>query len=273
MLLQVSHAENRCKPLNLATLLSSWNKARTGAVTTLDYDNQGTGLALKLISEISEEVCSQLHSGIMKTARKVLLDEIVGFTISDSLASKKAQKNSKIIPVNEPAKSFPSPERVVITQTSKKIDQQPENPDEKDHAIGNEVVLENTVESERCYGGETVGPPPRMKSIGTFENFCAACTLVSRAIFCSCLEVMWNAIAYDPVADHSSAWRKKKLWYSPDYVVEKNIPYKDHYRLIEKPPADSVCIDFCHIFFLRICSVYFLNSIYFLTASIQTGLL
>lgn len=246
MLLQVYHAEDKYKPLNLATLLNSWNKARSGAVTTHDDSNQGTGIALNLISEISEEVCSQLHSGIMKTARKVLLDEIVGFIISDSLATKKAQKHSKIITVNEPAKSFSSHEKVVLTQTSKKNEQQPESPDKKDHASGDEVVVEHSVESERC---ETMTPPSSMKSIGTFENFCAACTLVNRAIFCSCLEVMWNAIAYDSVADYSSTWRRKKIWYSPGYALEKNIPYKDRYRLTEKPPADSVCIDVCRIFY------------------------
>lgn len=27
-----------------------------------------------------------------------------------------------------------------------------------------------------------------------------------------CMEVMWNAVFYDTVAEHSSAWRKRKLW-------------------------------------------------------------
>lgn len=263
LVLQVYHAENKCKPLNLAILLNDWRKARTGAVTTTHDDNnqdtsrtgaitthdnnQATGLALNLISEISEVVCSQLHSGIMKAARKVLLDEIVGSIISDSLATKRMQKNPKIVPVIESEKSFSSHGRDIGTQTSKKNEMQPENPDE-DYAIGDEVEVQHTVDNERYYGVETMRPPPSMKSVGSFENFCAAYTVVSRTIFCSCLEVMWNAICYDPVADYSSAWRKKKRWYSPDYVVGQTIPYKEYTQQIKKLPANFVCIDICHIF-------------------------
>lgn len=237
--LMVYHAENKYKPLNLATLLNTWGKARIGAVTTHDDNNQDTGLALNLISEISEVVCSQLHFGIMKTARKVLLDEIVSFIISDSLAMRRTQKNPKIIPVIESAKTFSSHGRVVGTRTSKRNEWQPENSD-KDYATnGDEVEVENTVDIERCYCGETVRSPPRMKSIGSLENFCAAYTVVSRTVFYSCLQVMWNAIFYDPVADYSSAWRKMKLWYSPGYV-EQSIPYKEFSRPIAKLPADSL---------------------------------
>lgn len=245
-LLQVHHAENKYKPLNLATLLNTWEKARIGAVTMHDDNNQDAGVALNLISEISEEVCSQLHFGIMKTARKVLLDEIVSFIISDSLATRRTQKNPTM-PVIVSAKTFSSHGRVVGTGASKKNEWQPDNSDKDCATIGDEVEIENTVDIERCYGGEIVRSPPRMKSIGSFENFCAAYTVVSRTIFYSCLQVMWNAIFYDPVADYSSSWRKMKLWYSPGYV-QQSIPHKEFSRPIAMLPADSVCIDVFHIF-------------------------
>ncbi|KAG6403092.1 hypothetical protein SASPL_135309 [Salvia splendens] len=193
----VYHTENKFKPLNLATLLNTWRKARIRAVTTYDDNGEGTGLALKLVSEISDEVCSQLHSGIMKTARKVLLDEIM------------------------------------------EDEWRPENPAEKDHAIWDEVEVEHTVDSEICYGGDTMKPPPSMKSIGSFENFCAAHTVVSRTLFYSCLEVMWNAICYDPVADYTSSWRRKRRWYDPGYVARQRF-HKEFSQPIEKLPADSL---------------------------------
>lgn len=236
--LMVHHAENKYKPLNLATLLNTWEKARIGAVTMHDDNNQDAGVALNLISEISEEVCSQLHFGIMKTARKVLLDEIVSFIISDSLATRRTQKNPTM-PVIESAKTFSSHGRVVGTGASKKNEWQPDNADKDCATIGDEVEIENTVDIERCYGSEIVRSPPRMKSIGSFENFCAAYTVVSRTIFYSCLQVMWNAIFYDPVADYSSSWRKMKLWYSPGYV-QQSIPHKEFSRPIAMLPADSI---------------------------------
>ncbi|KAH6764902.1 SET domain protein 25 [Perilla frutescens var. hirtella] len=241
--LMVYHVENKYKRSNLITLLDTWTKAKIGAVTAHNSNDEGTGLTLNLISEISEEVCSQLHSGIMKTARKVLLDEIVSFIISDSLATKRTQKNPKIIPVIESAKSFPSHGKVVCTRTSNKNEWQPKKTDEKDYAaIRDEVEVEHTVDVERCYGGEIVNmrSRPSMKSIGSFENFCAAYNVVSRTIFYSCLQVMWNAIFYDPVADYSSAWRKMKLWHSTGRVVEQSIQYNSFSRQIEKLPADSL---------------------------------
>ncbi|XP_042015805.1 histone-lysine N-methyltransferase ATXR7-like isoform X3 [Salvia splendens] len=234
----VYHTENKVKPLNLATLLNTWRKARIGAVTTYDDNDEGTGLALNLVSEISDEVCSQLHSGIMKTARKVLLDEIVMSVVSDSIAMKRTQKNPKIVPVIESVKSVSSDGRVLDTHMPKKNEWQPENPVEKDHAIWDEVEVEHTVDSERCYGGDTMKPPPSMKSTGSFENFCAAHTVVSRTLFYSCLEVMWNAICYDPVADYTSSWRKKRRWYDPGYVARQRF-HKECSQPIEKLPADS----------------------------------
>ncbi|XP_047954293.1 histone-lysine N-methyltransferase ATXR7 isoform X4 [Salvia hispanica] len=235
----VYHTENKVKPLNLATLLNTWRKARIGgAVTTYDNNDEGTGLALNLVSEISDEVCSHLHSGIMKTARKVLLDEIVMSIVSDSIAMKRTQKNPKIVPVIESVKSVSSDGRVLETHMPKKNEWQPENPVEKDHAIWDEVEVEHTVDSERCNGGDTMKPPPSMKSIGSFENFCAAHAVVSRTLFYSCLEVMWNAICYDPVADFTSSWRRKRRWYDPGYVARQRF-HKEFSQPIEKLPADS----------------------------------
>lgn len=31
-------------------------------------------------------------------------------------------------------------------------------------------------------------------------------------LFDYCMQVMWNAVFYDTVAEYSSAWRKRKLW-------------------------------------------------------------
>ncbi|KAL8523875.1 hypothetical protein ACS0TY_013726 [Phlomoides rotata] len=224
---KIYHTDNKYKPLNLETLLNSWTKSRLEEVVTHDTNDQGTGLVLNFISEISEVVCSQLHSGIMKTARKVLLDEIVSCIISDSLVMKKTHKNHKIIPVVESATSFSSYGRA------------PKCDEEEYAATGNELEVMHIADNERCCSGDTVRSPPGMKSIGSFENFCAAYTVVSRMLFDSCLQVMWNAVFYDLVSEYSSAWRKRKRW-SSNYVVEQCIPYKALPLPIEKLPAVSL---------------------------------
>lgn len=99
-----------------------WGTDRLGAVVVHDANDQGTGSVLNLISEISEEVCSQLHAGIMKTARKVLLDEIVSGTISDFLATKKYHQNQKVGRILESAKSVSSCGKMVSTCRLNKYD-------------------------------------------------------------------------------------------------------------------------------------------------------
>ncbi|KAL0361968.1 UNVERIFIED_CONTAM: Histone-lysine N-methyltransferase ATXR7 [Sesamum radiatum] len=216
------------KPSDLESLLNTWRTARHGAVFGHDVNDQLAGSAFNLISEISEEVCLQLHFGIMKTARKVVLDEIVSCVISDSLATKKSNKNHKIEPLIHSAKSCCSYRRM-----SEECQVRNEHA-----AVGDEVEVCNSVE-ERC-SSETMRSPLSMKSVGGFENFCAAYMAVSRMLFDSCLQVMWNAIFYDPVTEHTSTWRKMKRWPPPCYVGEHCIPSKQFSVQRTKLPADDL---------------------------------
>ncbi|KAG8377169.1 hypothetical protein BUALT_Bualt08G0000100 [Buddleja alternifolia] len=224
--LMIYHVDNKSKSFTLESLLNMWRTSRLGASPVPDANDQGTGSVLNLISEISEEVCSQLHHAIMKTARKVVLDEIVSCIISESLAIKKIQKNQKIESVIQSTKLLSS-----YGRTAEK------SHEGKDYgAVGDEVELCNTVD-EQCLSGETMRSSS-MKSIGSFENFCASYTVVSRMVVDSCLQVVWNAIFYDPVAEYSSAWRKMKRWSSTSYPVEQSIQYKECSSQINDPPAD-----------------------------------
>ncbi|XP_068653115.1 histone-lysine N-methyltransferase ATXR7-like [Aristolochia californica] len=49
----------------------------------------------KFFSKVSEEVSVQLHSGIMKTTRRVVLDEIISSIIPDLVTSRKSQQQRK----------------------------------------------------------------------------------------------------------------------------------------------------------------------------------
>lgn len=51
-----------------------------------------------------------------------------------------------------------------------------------------------------------------MKSVGSIENFQEANIAISRALFDYCMQVVWNAVFYDPVADYVVTWRKKRRW-------------------------------------------------------------
>lgn len=126
----------------------------------------------------------------------------------------------------------------------------------KDNVAVAEEVDVCSVE-ERCSSGEPVRCPHSRKSIGNSENFYAAYMAVSRMLFDSCLQVMWNAVFYDSVAEYSSEWRKMKRWPSPSYVVEQFIPCKESSLQIEKLPADCVCVGVCHFSWFEFWCILF----------------
>lgn len=78
------------------------------------------------------------------------------------------------------------------------------------------------------------------KSIGSFENFWDAYIVACRTIFDSSMQVMWNAVFYDPLVEYSSAWRKRKLWSGRSAVVKQGISFKEYEGRIEKPLAEAV---------------------------------
>nr|GEZ16063.1 histone-lysine N-methyltransferase ATXR7 isoform X1 [Tanacetum cinerariifolium] len=88
----VYHSENKVKPFVLESIINLWVTIGRESVSKAHHSNNETDFQPGFINNISEEVCSQLHSGIMKATRKVLLDEIVSHTIMECVTAKKALK-------------------------------------------------------------------------------------------------------------------------------------------------------------------------------------
>ncbi|KAL2529826.1 histone-lysine N-methyltransferase ATXR7 [Forsythia ovata] len=223
----IYHTDNKFKPLPLQSLLNTWRTPGPG--TVLDAKGQDTVSLPNLVSEISEEFCSQLHSGVMKTARRTVLDEIVSGIISECLSRKKIQKNHKVEPVQQSVKTCSSDGKM----SEKCLER-------KDCVAVDDVEVCSTVDKICSIGEATARSPPSMKSIGNYENFCSTYMIVCRTFYDSCLQVMWNAVCYDPVADYVSTWRKAKRWYSPVFVVEPGTPHKKCSEQIEGIPADDL---------------------------------
>lgn len=108
--MQISHADNRFKPFILKSVVDTW---RTTGEKTLSISNDKDHTTGP-IPIISEDLCSQLHSGIMKTARRVVLDEIISHVIAECIASKKANKYQKFEVINQNAKTLSASTNMVI---------------------------------------------------------------------------------------------------------------------------------------------------------------
>ncbi|XP_062025627.1 histone-lysine N-methyltransferase ATXR7 [Rosa rugosa] len=180
--LTIYHVKNKCKPFTLSSVLNSWKL--DGPETITKFDAKCNGPLVSIISEVTEGVSSQLHYGIMKSARRVVLDEIISNVIAEFVTTTKAQR------LNQDMKTC--------------------SLDAKKSEIDGEAGVSGYVAERTCINQDS--PSPMTKSVGSIQNFWDSYAVVCRMLFDYCMEVMWNAVFYDSVAEYSSAWRRRKLW-------------------------------------------------------------
>jgi hypothetical protein len=85
--------------------MNAWKRDGPETVSTSASKSKETGSLVSFISEISEGVSSQLHSGIMKAARRTVLDEIISNIIGEFVTTKKDQRQLKPESVNHAAQT------------------------------------------------------------------------------------------------------------------------------------------------------------------------
>ncbi|XAR64311.1 Histone-lysine N-methyltransferase [Bertholletia excelsa] len=225
----IYHANNDFRPISLQSMLNMC-LARPGVDCVSAIKGNKTGSLSGFISDISEEVCFQLHSGIMKAARRVVLDEIIRHIIAECAAMKKVQRHPKVEGVNRTAKSSSLDSRM-----SENFDTR-----EDSVALESERTMSTNVSVPKSINecNSPVRSPAIKKSVGSFENFWGSYLFVCRVVFDSCMQVMWNAVCYDPITEYSSAWRKRQRW-SGCSVAEQHSPYMGHLGKIESAPSEE----------------------------------
>ena len=275
--MQIYHAENKCGPFTLLSMLNTWRTDRPETNPLSDGENNETGSSLNLMSEIAEEVSSQLHSGIIKASRRALLDEIISNIIAEFVASKKAQRLRKLETANQTF-NMCSDGRMVMYSNAKGITdavtfvlnvnltlflsltlslQQSEIIGSRKNSVapGGGTALSD----QTCLINETPKESSaKIKSVGGIENFQHTCMVVCRTIFDSCMQVMWNAVFYAPVAEYCSTWRKRKRWSGHPRImhpaVEQAMLFRDNVekseKLIDEPVScQCCCIELCLFLF------------------------
>ncbi|KAJ9690088.1 hypothetical protein PVL29_012642 [Vitis rotundifolia] len=237
----IYHAENKCGPFTLLSMLNTWRTDRPETNPLPDGENNETGSSLNLMSEIAEEVSSQLHSGIIKASRRALLDEIISNIIAEFVASKKAQRLRKLETANQTF-NMCSDGRMSEIIGSRKNSVAPGG----GTALSDQTCLINETPKESS---------ARIKSVGGIENFQHACMVVCRTIFDSCMQVMWNAVFYTPVAEYCSTWRKRKRWSGHPRImhpaVEQAMLFRDNVekseKLIDEPLQEEHKYSVCEV--------------------------
>ncbi|KAH0981359.1 hypothetical protein GBA52_008536 [Prunus armeniaca] len=103
-----------------------------------------------------------------------------------------------------------------------------------------EAAASYYVADETCINEDSTEPPPSTKSVGSIENFWGSYAAVCRMLFDYCMQVMWNAVFYDSVAEYSSSWRRRKLWSGSPVLRTPPSESGDYAVKIDKLPHETL---------------------------------
>lgn len=107
----------------------------------------------------------------------------------------------------------------------------------KGAAIPSEPAPSHNLDDQACH--EISRPSSiNVKSVGSIENFWWSYAVVRKVLFDYCLQVMWNAVFFDTVAEYLFSWRKRKLWFHPKPQSSIN-GRKDYVEKIESEAVST----------------------------------
>ncbi|VFQ85046.1 unnamed protein product [Cuscuta campestris] len=235
--IMVYRSDKTFQPCTLQSLLSTWVATVPGdaslstAVLQEDVSLQG------FVTQIAEELCSQLHSGIMKSARRTVLEEIIRQIISVHVATEE-HKQVRSENLDKCVNSYSEDSTMGKDEKGIPRESRPETCD-TDHQ--KPCLAEVALMSRQC-----------TKSVRDYQNFCAAYTVVCRILYESCMQVIWNAVFYDLTADYSSVWMKRKrssdlqaLVESSTFLESSLVHYpKLHTEALKKDHSSDCRIDY-----------------------------
>ncbi|GMI89808.1 hypothetical protein HRI_002650100 [Hibiscus trionum] len=217
--IMIYHANDRFQPTNLLSVLNAWK----GGQFVVENEPESS---VNFISSISEEVSSDLHSRIMKAARRVMLDEIITTVISEFVAAKKSERHLMVESCNQDVKS--SDGKLIKNTPERSICCTPKVGTAGSHDVSSPSIQEST-DSSAC-----------LKSVGSIENFWGSYSVVCKMLFEYCMEVTWNAVFYDSIVEYLSSWRRGKLWFGQPNIMASASGSIDHSKETENVKATTL---------------------------------
>ncbi|XP_058767936.1 histone-lysine N-methyltransferase ATXR7-like isoform X2 [Vicia villosa] len=191
----ISHFDNKYGNFVLLAAVNALKGDISGTICGSDSQSNGVGDVMNLNCEISEDISSQLHMGVMKAARRVVLDGIIGDIISEFVTKKKC-KNQKL---KSSDRTCALDSKMMNNSTSI-----PPSEPAASHFLDDQACHEISRQSSMS-----------VKAVGSIENFWWSYSVVRKALVDYCLQIMWNAVFFDTVKEYLFSWRKRKYWSQP----------------------------------------------------------
>ncbi|KAJ3696523.1 hypothetical protein LUZ61_000228 [Rhynchospora tenuis] len=177
----VYHVENKWDPFSLATLIEWSMGGTTNSLTAVP--DKATYMS-KFKSDVGKEVSRQLHAGILKSARRFLIDEIIRHVVPDLIAAKRAQRELE----REPKFQASEPGAVV----------------ERKYELGSHQV------STSALVATEVNPPQG----GILPTICYH-------LYYECMKVIWDSVFSDPISECCDEWLRRKCSALPSRAATK----------------------------------------------------
>ncbi|KAJ4793976.1 histone-lysine N-methyltransferase [Rhynchospora pubera] len=177
----VYHAENKCGPLTLATLIEWSVGGMTNSLTAVP--DKATYMS-KFKSDVGKEVSRQLHAGILKSARRFLIDEIIHHVVPDLISAKKTQRELE----REPKFQASEPGAAV----------------ESKYELGSHQV------STSALVATEVNPSQG----GILPTICYH-------LYYECMKVIWDSVFSDPISECCDEWLRRKCTVLPSRAATK----------------------------------------------------
>ncbi|CAL4897774.1 unnamed protein product [Urochloa decumbens] len=219
----IYHVDGKIGPFTLVSLIGSWSGERPERLEATANDSASLN---GLVGDIVGDVSHQLHAGIMKSARRVLIDEIFSSVLPDLIASKKSEKQLAAKLKNQTTKPASMSNRK-ISKVEVKVNKPctvPEN--------GKSLYITAPVDSSVAIQSTTV-----------HDTFADILSAVWQTIYYEAMKNIWDAILSDRVMDYCDVWFQRNSQLNlPSVIISvtpDNIKAQDSHEMSLKDSSDA----------------------------------
>uniref|UniRef100_A0A453JN44 [histone H3]-lysine(4) N-trimethyltransferase n=1 Tax=Aegilops tauschii subsp. strangulata TaxID=200361 RepID=A0A453JN44_AEGTS len=181
----VYHVDSKFGPFTLVSLIDWWSGGHTEHSEASENDS---GSASDVLGDIVDDISHQLHAGIVKSARKIFVDEIFSCVLPEIIACRKTEKQ--------------------LAAKSKLLACKPDS--KKASALKGKAHAKFTNHKKgSSYNTVRATSPVAVQSTAVHTKFADVLSAVWQTLYYESMKNIWDGILYDPVMDYCGAWIKR----------------------------------------------------------------
>ncbi|XP_062192167.1 histone-lysine N-methyltransferase ATXR7-like isoform X2 [Phragmites australis] len=215
----IYHVDGKFGPFTLVSLIGWWSG---GHAERLEATSNDSASLNGLMGDIVDDISHQLHAGIMKSARRILVDEIFSCVLPDLIASNKTEK-----------------------QLAAKLKKQATKPDsvgnKKVPALKAKVDTPSTVpkKGNSSYHMAITDSSVAIQSPAVYDKFADVLSAVWQTIYYESMKSIWDGVLSDPVIGYCDVWLQRNCQLNlPSTIISFTPDNTNAQDSDEMPPKD-----------------------------------